>query len=161
MTTKSDSSFSSSGLNNVVTLQGSDNYAEFEFSLATWLVGRNLLRFTQELPSEYIDLEGKIPNPNYSKDCQQANLAYSVIVSKLSASICASLPAYLRNYTKPKPDSLWTHLKRSYSAQVGARQATLVQQLFRTDIPEAEDPLPVGFNQLMSIYHLFHYAFNL
>src|SRR6478735_7869877 len=99
MAAESDSSLSTSGLNHVIVLQGSDNYAEFEFSMATWLVGRNLLRFTHDLPSEYRDPEGKVLNPNYARDQQQANLAYSVIVSKLSSSICASLPAYLRDYT--------------------------------------------------------------
>jgi hypothetical protein len=52
------------------------------------------------------------------------------------------LPVNVRNPLDPKAALLWDYLEKTFSAKIGARQATLVQELFRTAIPEGEDPMP-------------------
>jgi hypothetical protein len=58
----------------------------------------------------------------------------------------ARLSTGLRSAKQPSPRRPWrpsiAHLERTFSGKVGARQAILVQDLFRTGIPEGEDPMP-------------------
>jgi hypothetical protein len=47
-----------------------------------------------------------------------------------------------RDPLKPQPLALWVHPKTTFSAQVGAKQATLVRELFCATMPEGENPMP-------------------
>ena len=75
-----------------------------------------------------------------AKDKRDAGKCFAL--QSLSRFITSSLPANVRNPLDPKAALLWDHLEKTFSAKVGARQATLVHELFRTAIPEGEDPMP-------------------
>jgi hypothetical protein len=64
------------------------------------------------------------------------NKTFAPVIQSLSLVITQSLPAALRDSSNPKPADLWAYLKKNYSAQNNARQAALVQELFRTIISE-------------------------
>jgi hypothetical protein len=114
----------------VITLKGSENYEDWKLSISSVLLSKDLL--------DYIDA---IKDTNVAKDKRNAGKCFALIIQSLSPVITSSLPTYCRNPLDPKAALLWAHLERTFSAQVGAHQATLVQELFRTTIPEGEDPM--------------------
>lgn len=114
-----------------VILLGSENYSEWSLSISTVLMARGLLDFISS--SQVLD----------SEDRHKINRCFAYLIQSLSSIIVASLPALLRNPLSPDPAALWKHLKRAYSAAVGARQAALVQELFRTTVQDGQNPLEV------------------
>jgi hypothetical protein len=115
----------------VITLKGSDNYEDWKLSISSVLLSKDILDFIG-LSKATID----------AADKRKAGKCFALIIQSLSPVITSSLPADCRNPLDPKAALLWAHLESTFSAQVGARQATLVQELFRTAIPEGEDPMP-------------------
>lgn len=114
-----------------IVLLGSENYSEWSLSISTVLMARGLLNYITS--SQVLDAE----------DRHKINRCFAFLIQSLSTIIVASLPALLRNPLSPDPAGLWKHLKRAYSAAVGARQAALVQELFRTTVQDGQNPLEV------------------
>jgi hypothetical protein len=115
----------------VTTLKGSNNYKDWKLSNSLVLHSKDLLDFisVSQATTEVAD------------KCK-AGKCFALIIQSLSSVITSALSADCRNPLDPKAALLWAHLQRTFSAQVGARQATLVQGLFHTTIPEGEDPMP-------------------
>ena len=114
-----------------IVLLGSENYSEWSLSISTVLMACGLLNYITS--SQVLDAE----------DRHKINRCFAFLIQSLSTIIVASLPALLRNPLSPDPAGLWKHLKRAYSAAVGARQAALVQELFRTTVQDGQNPLEV------------------
>jgi hypothetical protein len=68
--------------------------------------------------------------PTDSKDKRKAGKCFALIIQSLSPVITSCLPGVCRNPLDPKSTLLWTHLEKTFSAEVGARQAILLQELF-------------------------------
>jgi hypothetical protein len=113
----------------VITLKGSENYEDWKLSILSVLLSKDILEF----------ITNKAPD---AKEKSKAGKCFALIIQSLSPVITSSLPANCRNPLDPKAALLWEHLEKTFSAKVGARQAILVQELFRTTIPEGEDPTP-------------------
>lgn len=122
----------------VVKLKGSDNYAEWELSIGSSLLGKGLLDVTNEDP----------PAITTSSTANQKNLVknhgkvWSIIIQSLSTVVQASLSSSARSITAPNAKLLWDELKSTYSASVGSRQAALLHDMWTTPINEGEDPTP-------------------
>ena len=122
----------------VVKLRGSDNYAEWELSIGSTLLGKGLLDIINEDP----------PATTVSLTANQKNLvkshgkAWSIIIQSLSTIVQASLSSPARSVTTPNAKLLWDELKSTYSASVGSRQAALLHDMWTTPINEGEDPTP-------------------
>jgi hypothetical protein len=91
-----------------IVLLGSENYSEWSLSISTVLMARGLLNYITS--SQILDAE----------DQHKINRCFAFLIQSLSTIIVASLPALLRNPLSPDPAGLWKHLKRAYSAAVGA-----------------------------------------
>jgi len=115
----------------VITLKGSDNYEDWKLSILSVLLSKDILDFVKTTKAT-----------TEAKDKRDAGKCFALIIQSLSPVITSSLPANVRNPLDPKAALLWDHLEKTFSAKVGARQATLVHELFRTAIPEGEDPMP-------------------
>jgi uncharacterized protein (DUF1697 family) len=113
----------------VITLKGSNNYEDWKLSILSVLLSKDILEF----------ITNKAPE---AKDKSKAGKCFALIIQSLSPVITSSLPANVRNWLDPKAALLWEHLEKLFSAKVGARQAILVQELFRRTISEGEDPMP-------------------
>ena len=116
----------------VITLKGSDNYEDWKLSILSVLALQGHPRLCQD-------------HQGYHGGQGQAQMRANALLSSSSHCPRSSprlLPANVRNPLDPKAALLWDHLEKTFSAKVGARQATLVQELFRTAIPEGEDPMP-------------------
>ena len=106
----------------VVKLKGSDNYAEWELSIGSTLLGKGLLDITSEDP----------PAITVSLTTNQKNIvknhgkAWSIIIQSLSTVVQASLSSAARSITSPNAKLLWEELNLTYSASVGSRQAALL-----------------------------------
>jgi transposase InsO family protein len=112
-----------------LVLKGSENYEGWKLSISSVLLSKDLLDFIYAPPTD-------------AKDKRKAGKCFDLIIQSLSPVITSPFPAECRNPLDPKATLLWTHLERTFSANVGARQAILVQDLFLTSIPEGEDPMP-------------------
>jgi hypothetical protein len=112
----------------VITLKGSDDYQDWKLSISSVLLSKDLLDFIS-MSKPTTDVADK----------RKAGKRFTLTIQSLSPVITSSLPADCRNPLDPKAALLWAHFRHAFSAQVGARQATLVQELFRTTIPEGED----------------------
>jgi hypothetical protein len=118
----------------VVILKGSDNYEDWKLSVSSVLLSKDLI--------DYIDVKTAIVDDKNVQVKRKAGKAFATIIQSLSPVITSSLPTDCRDPLKPLPAKLWSRLEKTFSAQVKARQATLMQELFRTVIPEGEDPIP-------------------
>lgn len=117
----------------VPALTGSDNYAVWSRSAASALLGKDLLVYVTADESTITTAAEKV----------SLGKCFAIIYNSLSAVVASSLPAIYADPFNPKPSQLWAHLKRSHSALVGARQAALAQELFRTTVAEGENPSDV------------------
>jgi hypothetical protein len=117
----------------IPALARSDNYAVRSRSAASALLGKNLLAFVNCDESTITT----------AADKAKVGKCFAVIYNSLSTVVASSLPAVYADPFNPKPSHLWAHLKRSYSALMGARQAALVQELFETTVTEGENPSDV------------------
>jgi hypothetical protein len=91
------------------------------------LLSKDLLEYTDA--TTLVDLKDAPTKRKVGK-------CFAVIIQSLSPVVTSSLLTNCRHPLKLLPATLWTYLKMTYSVQVGARQATLVQELLRTVIPE-------------------------
>ncbi|GFZ42893.1 hypothetical protein JCM24511_00611 [Saitozyma sp. JCM 24511] len=85
----------------VITLKGSDNYEDWKLSI-----------FASKATTD-------------PADKRKAGKCFALIIQSLSPVITSSLPADCSDPLDPKAALLWAHLRRTFSVQVGARQATL------------------------------------
>ena len=106
-----------------IILKGSDNYADWTLSISSVLLAKDLL--------DYINTSTTITTSEAKK---ASGKCFAHIIHSLSPLILSSLPNQYHDFLSPKPAGLWNHLKAAYSAAVGARQAALVQELFRTTL---------------------------
>ena len=122
----------------VVKLKGSDNYAEWELSIGSTLLGKDLLDIINEDPPAItVSL-----TTNQKHNIRNHGKAWSIIIQSLSTVVQASLSSAARSITSPNAKLLWEELKLTYSASVGSRQAALLHDMWTTPINEAEDPTP-------------------
>ncbi|GFZ49601.1 hypothetical protein JCM24511_07002 [Saitozyma sp. JCM 24511] len=98
----------------VITLKGSENYEDWKLSISSVLLSKDIL--------DYINLSKATTD---AADKRKAGKCFALIIQSLSPVITSSLPADCHDPLDPKAALLWTHLRRTFSAQVGARQATL------------------------------------
>ncbi|GFZ46703.1 LOW QUALITY PROTEIN: hypothetical protein JCM24511_03923, partial [Saitozyma sp. JCM 24511] len=98
----------------VITLKGSDNYEDWKLSISSVLLSKDLLDF----------ISASKPTTD-AADKRKAGKCFALIIQSLSPVITSSLPTDCRDPLDPKAALLWAHLRRTFSAQVGARQATL------------------------------------
>jgi transposase InsO family protein len=116
-------------------LKGSDNYADWELSIATTLMGKDLLDVIhQPRPSPSVDNA-----PTIKKHAK----AFALIIQSLSTVIQSSLSPAARSITAPDAHILWSELKKKYSASVGSRQAALLHDIWTTKVADIEDPAPI------------------
>ena len=122
----------------VVKLKGSDNYAEWELSIGSTLLGKDLLDIINEDPPAItVSL-----TTNQKHNIRNHGKAWSIIIQSLSTVVQASLSSAARSITSPNAKLLWEELKLTYSASVGPRQAALLHDMWTTPINKAEDPTP-------------------
>jgi len=107
-------------------LKGAENYPEWELSIGTILLAKDL----------YDCIEATTLDANK----KEQRKAFALIIQSLSTNVQQALSAEVRSITKPDPQALWKELKRQYSAAVGARTAALLQDMWSTHIGEGEDP---------------------
>jgi hypothetical protein len=124
----------------VITLKGRDNYEDWKLSVLSVLLSKDLLDFIS-VSKATTDVADK----------RKAGKCFALIIQSLSPVITLSLPADCQDPLDPKAALLWVRLRRTFWAQVGARQATLVQELFRTTIPEGKDSM-VHLSKLQSAH---------
>jgi hypothetical protein len=113
----------------VITLRDSNNYEDWKLSILSVLLSKDILNFISVSKAT-----------TDAADKRKAGKCFALIIRSLSPVITSSLPVDCRKPLDPEAALLWAHL-RTFSAQVSARQATLVQELFRTTVPEDEDPM--------------------
>lgn len=119
-----------------VILTGPNNYADWELSIRTHLILRDLeIRPPVKL--------GDNPSPQERENNKKARQAFALIIQSLSPEVQASLPAHIRSVDSADSLALWEELKTQYSAAVGARKALLFQQMWATPLAEGEDPAKV------------------
>ncbi len=113
-------------------LHGADNYAQWELSIGSTLLGKGLLDC----------LSSDIPLFQSAKERLRFGKAFALLIQSLSAVVQQSLSTAARSITSPNPKLVWEEVKAQYSAAVGSRQAALMQDMWRRQIEEGDDPLP-------------------
>lgn len=116
-----------------VLLTGPQNYAEWELSIKTSLILKDLEIGT---PVTLDSMSSKEDKEKYKRSRQ----AFALLIKSLSPEVQASLPANIRSVEAADSLALWEELKSQYSAAVGARQAHLLQQMWTSPVMEGEDP---------------------
>ena len=116
-----------------VILTGPQNYAEWELSIKTSLILKDLEIGT---PVSLDSMSSKEDKEKYKRSRQ----AFALLIKSLSPEVQASLPANIRSVETADSSALWEELKSQYSAAVGARQAQLLQQMWISPVIEGEDP---------------------
>lgn len=116
-----------------VILTGPQNYAEWELSIKTSLILKDLEIGT---PVSLDSMSSKEDKEKYKRSRQ----AFALLIKSLSPEVQASLPANIRSVETADSSALWEELKSQYSAAVGARQAQLLQQMWLSPVIEGEDP---------------------
>ncbi|KAE8543242.1 hypothetical protein D1P53_000732 [Cryptococcus gattii VGV] len=106
-----------------VLLTGPQNYAEWELSVKTSLILKDLEIGT---PVTLDSMSSKEDKEKYKRSRQ----AFTLLIKSLSPEVQASLPANIRSVEAADSLALWEELKSQYSAAVGARQAHLLQQMW-------------------------------
>jgi len=124
-----------------VVLKGSDNYAEWELSIATTLMGKDLFDVISIARASKPPATTTI-TAEYTKSTREHAKAFAIIIQSLSNVIQSSLSPAARNIKLPDAHLLWEELKRKYSASVGSRQAALLHDIWTTRIGEQDDPAP-------------------
>jgi hypothetical protein len=125
-----------SGAYRVTRLKGQENYAEWEFSILSVLLAKDMIQYLEESPRTESSTKAEQKfNREYRK-------TYAILAQSLSAIVQSSLSAAARDPLAPNVKILWAELKSSYSAVAGARQASLLHNMWTTPIAENEDPLP-------------------
>jgi len=115
-----------------VVLYGADNFAQWELSIGTTLLGKGLLD----------GITSEIPSLQSAKERLRSGKAFALVIQSLSAVVQQSLSAAARSITSPNPKLVWDEVKAQYSASVGSRQAALIQDIWRRQIEEGDDPIP-------------------
>lgn len=116
-----------------VTLFGPHNYAEWELSVKTSLILKDL-----EIGAP-VNI-GDTPSPKDKYNYKKFRQAFALLIKSLSPEVQASLSAEICSVESANSLALWNELKAQYSAAVGARQAHLLQQMWATPVIEGEDP---------------------
>lgn len=87
-------------------------------------------------------ISNDIPSSQIAKERLRSGKAFAVIIQSLSLVVQQSLSGADRSITSPDPKLVWDEIKTQYSASVGARQAALIQDIWKRQIEEGEDPSP-------------------
>ena len=125
-----------SGAYHATPLKGQENYAEWEFSVLSVLLAKDMIQYLDESPrTESSTKQEQKFNREYRK-------TYAILAQSLSNRQIISLSAAARNPLTANIKTLWAELKLSYSAVAGARQASLLHNMWTTPIAENEDPVP-------------------
>lgn len=117
----------------VVILTGSSNYAEWERSIQTTLILKDLEIMD---PITLTDGSTTDDKANYKRSRQ----AYALILKSLSSEVQSLLSAKSLCVSTADSLGLWTELKDQYSASVGSHQAQLLQQMWLLPVEEGENP---------------------
>ena len=123
-----------------IKLQGQENYSEWELSIQTTLLGKDLFDLLEYTPVKVTP--GTTPSTEATTLLRQARKAFALIIKSLSSTVQSNLSAKARDAFNADPKYLWDELKTQYSAVNGARQAVLLQNMWTVPIGESEDPLP-------------------
>jgi hypothetical protein len=97
----------------VITLKGSDNYEDWKLSILSVLLSKDILDFVKTTKAT-----------TEAKDKRDVGKCFALIIQSLSPVITSSLPANVRNPLDAEAALLWDHLEKTFSAKVGARQAS-------------------------------------
>ncbi len=124
-----------------ILLKGQENYAEWELSIQTTLLGKDLFDLLDYHPVP-ATTSGTASKESI-KQLKQARKAFALIIKSLSPTVQANLSAKSRDAFNPDPRLLWNELKTQYSAINGARQAVLLQNMWTVPIGENEDPIQI------------------
>ena len=101
-----------------------DNFAQWELSIGTTLLGKGLLDCIST------DVPLGLPMKEAAKEKLRYGKAFAVVVQSLSGVVQQSLSSSARSITSPNPKLVWDEVKAQYSAAVGSRQAALLQDMF-------------------------------
>jgi len=115
-----------------VVLHGPDNFAQWELSVGSSLLGKGLVDCVST----------DIPSSLSAKERLRYGKAFALLIQSLSAVVQQSLSAVARTITAPNPKLIWDEVRAQYSAAVGSRQAALIQDMWRRQIDEGDDPMP-------------------
>jgi hypothetical protein len=118
-------------------LKGSDNYADWELSIATTLMTKDLLDVIHTPRPSPPDTGSTAV---YNATTRKHSRAFALIIQSLSTVIQSSLSPAARSITTPDASVLWAELKQKYSASSGSRKAALLQAVWTTRAAEGEDP---------------------
>ena len=156
----SDSEDAGISRHRIVLPDGHDNYKEWLRYLRNLLTGKDLLDVADGTDTQPSDSTLLMAWKKLDKK------AFSVIDATLTQNVHDNLPVLLTEYHSPPtidksqaaqvppPASsyvLLSHLQATYSAIQGSRQAELLRIIWRTDLPEGQDPTP-HLAQLKSAY---------
>ena len=83
-----------------------------------------------------------IPSPLSAKERLRYGKAFALVIQSLSAVVQQWLSAAARSIISPNPRLVWEEVKAQYSALMESRQAALIQDMWRRQIKEGDDPLP-------------------
>ncbi len=121
----------------VSTLKGADHYAEWELSIASALLAKDLLEYTVKTRPFFDN-----PSAAQKKDLIRFGKAWAIIIQSLSPVVQSSLSTAARSTSAPNPQLLWDKLKSQYSPSGGSCLAALLHNIWATPIQEGEDPNP-------------------
>ena len=132
----SDNEEERSNLFRVMTLKGADNYADWQLSLGSTLLAKDLYDCIQSpLPT--------VSQPTTAaqkKELKRFAQTYAILIQSLSQIIRSSLSSAARNISQPDPQLLYQELEQQYSAISGARKAALLQEMWTSKVGEGENP---------------------
>lgn len=115
-----------------VVLHGPKNFAQWELSICSILLGKGLLDC----------LSTDVLLSQSAKECLLFGKAFATVIQSLSTVVQQSLSTAARSITSPSPKLVSDEIKSQYSASVGSRKGALIQDMWRQHVEEGDDPLP-------------------
>src|ERR1700712_4471194 len=108
----SDSEEDKGGSYHVKRLKGQENYADWQFSVLSALLAKDLVKYLDEPPKTNV-LSLTKEDIKFSR---QYNKTYAILAQSLSNIVQSSLSVAARDLLNPEVKALWAELKASYSA---------------------------------------------
>lgn len=111
-------------------LRGSENFDSWDLNVSSVLIGKGLDIYIEDSYPDLIDTKHKA----------NSKLAWSILIQTLSSNVQGSLSPTARDRRQANAHVLYSELRKAYAATSGARLANLLFDMFKTTIPEDEEP---------------------
>lgn len=132
MSDECDFSSSAETLQRVPLLDSSANYATWSTLILSYLELHDLDVYLDQDPTQSVTTE----ELRLNKHCAAA------LLLSVSDKVLGDIPTSALARKPSRPDLIWSHLNSTYSVPTRAREWELCGLLWRSSIPEYEDPLP-------------------